>query len=263
MRSIVQTLSSIKADDFPGRVILQATKGFQFMTSLVRRGRAGMSAVEKGVVMAVSGLAASAIANAYLASKAEAENQPIGKFVDVDGVRLHYTEMGTGNPVVFLHGNGSMIQDFSSSGVLDMTAQSFRVVAFDRPGFGFSERPSDREWTPAAQARLFQRAFAQLSIVNPVLVAHSWGTLVALRFAVDFPTAVKQLVLMSGYYFPTQRADTLLSTPGSLPVIGPIIQHTVGPLVGRLFAKRAIEQMFDPLPVSASFERAYSTELAM
>src|SRR4051794_1696772 len=43
--------------------------------------------------------------------------------------------------LVLLHGNGSMIQDFESSGLLAMAAKKYRVIAFDRPGFGHSERP--------------------------------------------------------------------------------------------------------------------------
>ena len=121
---------------------------------------------------------------------------------------MHYVEIGKGDPVVFLHGNGSMIQDFASSGLLDLAAKSHRVIAFDRPGFGRSELTHDRAWTPAAQAKLLRAAFNRLSIEKPTVVGHSWGTLVALRLAVDFRNDISRLVLLSGYYFPTVRADT-------------------------------------------------------
>ena len=225
--------------------------------------RRSFSTTEKGLALGVAVLATSAAANAYLSSKAEADNPPLGKFVEVDGVKLHYVEFGEGAPIVFLHGNGSMLQDFKSSGLLTLCAKSRRVVAFDRPGFGHSDRPNDRAWTPAAQAKLLHEAFVKLSIVKPVVVGHSWGTLVALRLAVDFPEDVAKLILLSGYYFPTLRADTLLSTPGALPILGPIIQHTVGPLIGRVFANSAIAGMFKPLPVSRSFSASYAKELAL
>jgi hypothetical protein len=44
---------------------------------------------------------------------AERKNPPIGRFHHVDGVKLHYLERGQGEPIVLLHGNGVMIQDFS------------------------------------------------------------------------------------------------------------------------------------------------------
>ena len=80
------------------------------------------------------------------------------QFITVDDTRLRYLDMGTGTPVVLLHGNGSMIEDFLSSGVMD--APDHRFIAFDRPGFGHSDRPHDRVWSPWEQARLFLRALA-------------------------------------------------------------------------------------------------------
>ena len=65
--------------------------------------------VATGVVVA---LAASAILNRVLAKRAERRNPPTGRFITVDGVQLHYLERGTGSPLVLLHGNGSIIQDF-------------------------------------------------------------------------------------------------------------------------------------------------------
>lgn len=227
------------------------------------REREGMSNLQKGILAGLAAAAASAAVNSLLASKAEADHPPIGRFINVDGIRLHYVELGEGEPVVFLHGNGSMIQDFASSGLLDLSAKSYRVFAFDRPGFGKSARPSDRDWTPAAQAKLFHKAFAQMGISRPIIVAHSWGTLVALRLAVDYPQDVSRLVLLSGYYFPTTRLDTWTSAPGAMPVIGPLIQHTIGPIVARMASNAAIKNMFDPRLVPPSFAASYSTEMAV
>jgi len=70
--------------------------------------------IAAGVV--VAGVA-SALLNRWLAKKAERRNPPIGRFITVEGVRLHYAERGTGTPLVLLHGNGSMIEDFQSSGI--------------------------------------------------------------------------------------------------------------------------------------------------
>ena len=52
---------------------------------------------------------------------------------------------------------------------------------------------------------------AQLDVSRPILVGHSWGTLVALEMALDNPLDTAGLVLLSGYYFPTARADVALA----------------------------------------------------
>ena len=106
---------------------------------------------------------------------AERTNPPIGVFTDCDGVRLHYIERGDAAApcVVLFHGNGTMIQDLVLSGLVDHLAHNYRVVCFDRPGFGYSDRPRTRIWTPTTQASLFAKAFGQLGVRNPVVVGHS------------------------------------------------------------------------------------------
>ena len=80
------------------------------------------------------------IGNLVFSKLAERRNPPVGKFIQCDGVRLHYIERGdpAARCVVLFHGNGSMMQDFMSSGLVDLLAQNNRVVCFDRPGFSGS-----------------------------------------------------------------------------------------------------------------------------
>src|SRR5262245_9891977 len=99
----------------------------------------------------------------YLAAKiVERRNPPIGKFLEVNGTRLHYIERGSGLPVVFLHGNGTMLQDFLLSEVFASTAKQYRAIVFDRPGFGYSTRPRGRSWTAADQADVLAGALRKL-----------------------------------------------------------------------------------------------------
>src|SRR6185436_6073025 len=144
----------------------------------------------------------------------------------------HYVERGQGRPVVFLHGNGMMVEDMLLSGVLGAAAdRSFRSIAIDRPGFGHSDRPRGTAWTAAAQADLLPRVFALLGIDRPIVVGHSLGTMVALALALNHPEQVSGLVLASGYYYPTARADSVLSVPVASPWLGDLICHTAAPLL--------------------------------
>jgi pimeloyl-ACP methyl ester carboxylesterase len=92
-----------------------------------------------------------------------------------------------GDPVVLIHGSASLIQDFVTSGLVDRLAQTRRVIVLDRPGYGHSARPRATVWTPERQAALLIEACAQLGVERPVVLGHSWGTLVALAWALDHP----------------------------------------------------------------------------
>jgi len=80
-----------------------------------------------------------------------------------------------------------MIQDFGSSGLVDLAAKTYHVIAFDRPGFGYSDRPRSTLWTPEAQADLINAALIQMGLSQPLVLGHSWGTLVAVALALKYP----------------------------------------------------------------------------
>jgi pimeloyl-ACP methyl ester carboxylesterase len=202
----------------------------------------------------VAALAGAALFNSAKARRAEANSPPAGKFIEVDGVRLHYVDGGAGSStVVLLHGNGVMLQDYVASGVLDEASREHRVIAFDRPGFGYSERPRATMWTPTNQAKLILRALQKLGIEQAVLVGHSWGTMVAIAMALEKPGLVKGLLLLSGYYYGTMRPDVLPTSVPAIPLVGDLIAHTVSPLAGTLMSPAAIKASFSPASVHEKF----------
>lgn len=215
------------------------------------------------LALAAAAAAAAALWNRHKAKQAERANPPIGRFVEIDGVRLHYTDTGHGPCVVVLHGNTVPLQDFEASGVIDRLAGNHRVIAFDRPGFGYSDRPRNRMWTAQAQAALLQRALLDLGIEKPTVIGHSWGTLVALALAVDFPEQVRGLVLISGYYFPSARLDVAMTAPAAVPVLGDVLRYTVSPFMGRLMLKQTVKAMFAPATMPDDFFDAMPREMLL
>lgn len=212
--------------------------------------------------VAVVALGITALINRSLAKKAERENPPAGSFMNVDGVRLHYVDQGSGEPVVLLHGNGSMIEDFASSGLIEMASRKHRVIAFDRPGFGHSARPRGTVWTPEAQADLIYRALRQIGVTRAKVFGHSWGASVAVALAVKHPEMVASLIVASGYYYPTPRADVLLLSGPAIPLAGDILSHTVAPILGRLLWPLVLRKIFGPAKVPAKF-RSFPKEMAL
>ena len=209
----------------------------------------------------LSVLALMALANRYLAGRAEKANPAQGKFLQVDGERLHFVSHGQGQVVVILHGNGSMVEDWLCSGIISPTKQ-YRMVAFDRPGYGHSPRPGKPRRTPEDQADLIAEALTSLGIEKAILVGHSWGTLVAVRLAERHPEKVSGLVLLSGYYFATARIDVLLASVGALPLIGTLLCHTVLPILSRIAWPLSVKNLFKPSDVPAKFQ-AFPRELAV
>lgn len=213
--------------------------------------------------LGAAALAVSALVNHRLAKKAERSNPPEGRFLDIDGVRLHYVERGTGQPLVLLHGNGSMIQDFESSGLLDRAAKSYRVIVFDRPGYGHSPRPRNVLWSPDKQADLIQRALRQIGAAPAIVLGHSWGASVAVALALAFPARVKALVLASGYYYPTVRPDVVAMSGPAVPILGDVLRYTLAPIASRLLWPLMLRKIFGPRKVPQKFTEGFPEGMAV
>jgi pimeloyl-ACP methyl ester carboxylesterase len=199
-------------------------------------------------------LLAAAVLSLTLARQAEAQHPSSGRFLTVNGVRLHYRDSGgKGVPVVLLHGNTVTFEDWQLSGVSAKAERRYRVIAFDRPGFGYSQRPRLKLWTPGAQADLIHEALASLGITRAIVVGHSFGALVAVALAIRHPRLVQGLVAASGYYFPTFRLDALMVAPQALPVVGDLFRYTLSPLMGRVFAPLMMRVMFAPQQLPPRF----------
>lgn len=213
------------------------------------------SAARTAGVLLAAAAAATAVWVRERARQAEHDHPPQGRFIHIDGVRLHYLlrEESRGSPVVLLHGNAVTLADFQASGLFDRLAARHTVLAFDRPGFGHSTRPRDRHWTPQVQAELLHRAIEALGVHRPVLVGHSLGTLVALAMASEYPASVAGLVLLGGYYYPSARLDSVLMAPVALPVLGDVLRHTVTAVSARLMLDRMARAMFAPHRVPPQF----------
>ncbi len=165
--------------------------------------------------------------------------------------------------VVLFHGNGTMIQDLVLSGLVDRLAHNYRVVCFDRPGFGYSDRPRTRIWTPTTQAALFAKALDQLGVRNPVVLGHSWGTLVAIALALQSGYAVSGLVLVSGYYFPTARTDFWLMSAPALPLLGDLMRYTISPIISWAIMPKLMRTLFAPRAIPPEFKNEFPISLAL
>lgn len=215
------------------------------------------------IAAAAVGIAgAMAIANALRTRQALRANPPVGRFVELDGVRLHYLEKGKGPPILLIHGNGVMLQDWLVSGLFDELAKTHRAIAVDRPGSGYSVRPRGIQWTPERQAELLAGLLEELDAAPAVVVGHSFGTLVAAALALDHPDKVRAAALIGGLYFPELRVDALMVAGSAIPGWGDVVNYTMQPLAAESMQKGIDRAMFSPAPVPDAWRRDFSWAMA-
>jgi len=218
-----------------------------------------MTTSEIVLLVLIAAIVAVVLGNIALEFIARRRHPPLGKFIELEGVKLHYIERGPpdGPVLAMLHGNGTLLQDLMLSGIVDAAAQKFRVICFDRPGFGHSSRPRSVIWSADRQGQLFCDALSRIGVSETVVLGHSWGTLVALAMAARNSRLVRGLVLVSGYYFPTWRVDVMIASTAAIPIIGDILRYTVSPISSWLALPVFAKKVFAPTSVPDVVKRAY------
>lgn len=171
---------------------------------------------------------------------------PVGQFITVDGVRLHYVVAGSGSPILLVHGSSSNLQEFTAS-ILPALARRHCVIAFDRPGFGHSERPRTSAWlNPQHQADLMLKASAQLGIDKPLLVGHSWGGSTVMSALVNRPEAIRGGVLLGGVAGHWAGPLGWTYTLGDLPVLGRLFAWLLVYPLGQFLLESGSKEVLAP-----------------
>jgi pimeloyl-ACP methyl ester carboxylesterase len=149
--------------------------------------------------------------------RASVPNSQYSRFAEIDGVRVHYQEKGTGTPLVLIHGFTSSV--FSWKDVFEPLSENFRVIAVDLKGFGFSSKP-DGDYTRRAQATLVAHLLDHLKIDNAWLCGNSMGGDVSLNLAVRDPQHVAGLILIDSGGVRVEGSGSLTPSYLLIPVVG-------------------------------------------
>jgi pimeloyl-ACP methyl ester carboxylesterase len=166
-------------------------------------------------------------------------------------VALNYVSGGSGRPVVLIHGNPGSHHDYTFA-VFETLIQSYYVVAFDRPGHGYSERHDSVHTTVEVQARIIHDALQLLAIEKPVLVGHSWGGSLVLAAAVAYGKDLSGIVLLAPAAYPSVRVEWWSLLP-RVPLLGEFVVNTLTPFLGRAFVRKSLKQAYDPQDVQHDY----------
>lgn len=165
------------------------------------------------------------------------------RFLPVDGQRLHYVDEGSGEPILMLHGNPTWSYLYRHL-IADLRS-SYRCVALDHLGFGFSDKPRRGDYSMRAHTQRLGNFVSKLGLTGVTLVVQDWGGIIGLGWAVRNKPLVKRLVIMNTTGFPPAGRGELLKMkpapwgflmlyPLKLPVVGELFVQGANGFVKRL-----------------------------
>lgn len=208
-------------------------------------------AVIAALVAGVWALAANA--RAYV-RRAEARWPPQGRFIDHDGVSLHVMEAGAADAprLLLIHGASANLRELWRP-LASALAEDHRVIAYDRPGMGFSARGRRGAHTLGSQAQCAARVLEQTGSGAALIVGHSLGAAVALRLALDFPQHVAGLVLIAPASHPYPGQPAWWARLSAAPLIGHAFAGLIVPWLGPVLGKAGAANNFAPAPTPKEY----------
>ena len=174
---------------------------------------------------------------------------PRGATIGVGDLNIHYRGYGQvdGDVVVFVHGSGPGASGYSNfkKNTDAFAAAGYRVVVPDLPGFGYSSKPTDRDYTTAFFATHLVGLLDALGVGTFALIGNSLGGAISIRVALDYPGQVSKLILMAPGGI--EELETYLA----MPAMARMISNFVDGALDRNGLRRVLETLvFDPVHVT-------------
>ncbi|HYI41977.1 MAG TPA: alpha/beta hydrolase [Allosphingosinicella sp.] len=188
-----------------------------------------------------------------------------GALIEVGGQTIHYTDDGSGPPIVMIHGLAGQLRNFGRAMVDDL-ARDYRVIRVDRPGSGYSPRSRSTSARLRVQAETIAELIRILKLDRPLIVGHSLGGALALSIALNHPETVGGLALVA----PLTQVQDIQDVPEVFkglvirsPFLRKSIAWTVATPMGMATAEKSLKEVFAPEPVPADFGTEGGGLLAM
>lgn len=182
---------------------------------------------------------------------------PADRFVQVGEQLVHIEQAGAGEPVVLLHGFGG--STYSWREVMPELARSYRVVAIDLNGFGYTERPKSRaSYTREGQGKLVLGVLDALGIGRAHVFGHSYGGGLTLYLASRYPERFLSMVLVDSSA-PTYSDDRRNRAAGLRP-LAELFVRSVALRPGSI-RKALLRSYWDDSKVTPELVQAYLDRL--
>ena len=179
----------------------------------------------------------------------ELAGPPRGETVTVGDIEVHHRSHGPldGDAVVFVHGSGPGASGHSNfkKNLDAFVAAGHRVIVPDLPGFGYSSKPDDRDYTTEFFSTHLVGLIDALGIDKFALIGNSLGGAISIRIALDHPDRVSKLILMA------PGGIEELQTYLAMPAMAKMINNFVGGKLDRDGLRRVLETLvYDPVHVT-------------
>lgn len=145
------------------------------------------------------------------------------KFIEVDGMQVHYRDEGKGTPIVLIHGTASSLHTWNDWA--EELKKTHRVLRMDLPAFGITGANANADYSIQNYTRFLQEFLSKVNVDNFYLVGNSLGGNIAWDYAAEHPEKVKKLVLIDASGLQTNKPQPWIFKLAKTPVLNSLFLY--------------------------------------
>lgn len=148
---------------------------------------------------------------------------PSSSFISIDGINVHYRDVGKGEAILLIHGTGASLHTWEKW--IDILSPSYRVISFDLPGFGLTGPDPNHNYQISRYSAILDSLIVKLKVDSFHIAGNSLGGLVAWRYTTQFPQKILTLNLIDAAGLPQPgKKPPFIFQLAKLPVLSTLLQ---------------------------------------
>jgi pimeloyl-ACP methyl ester carboxylesterase len=148
---------------------------------------------------------------------------PSSSFISIDGINVHYRDMGKGEAILLIHGTGASLHTWEKW--IDILSAGYRVISFDLPGFGLTGPDPNHNYQISRYTTILDSLMVKLKVDSFHIAGNSLGGLVAWRYTTQFPQKILTLNLIDAAGLPQSgKKPPFIFQLAKLPVLSTLLQ---------------------------------------
>ncbi len=148
---------------------------------------------------------------------------PSSSFISIDGINVHYRDVGKGEAIILIHGTGASLHTWEKW--IDILSPEYRVISFDLPGFGLTGPDPNHNYQISRYTAILDSLMVKLKVDSFHIAGNSLGGLVAWRYTTQFPQKILTLNLIDAAGLPQPgKKPPFIFQLAKLPVLSTLLQ---------------------------------------
>ena len=160
------------------------------------------------------------------------------KFVEIDGMQVHYRDEGIGFPIVLIHGTASSLHTWN-----DWTTEltkNYRVIRMDIPAFGLTGPNRNADYSIKSYTQFLHQFLMKINIQKFHLAGNSLGGNIAWNYAAEYPDKIEKLILVDASGLPTNKPQPAIFKMAKTPVLSSLFLY----VTPKFFVKKNMKEVY-------------------